>query len=353
MLWIALLALAQSNDELPPWVELRWLARHQNENGSFGGRPKECTCPRDPAPASSKADPARVRELLSQLKDRGEATRELELLGKSIVPQLKDALEGAADDDVRSKIRQVLSRLDYVERNEYEISALAAQAFLWFDLAPKSPLIQPRERLLAYLAKQELPDGTDVTLAEAETAVAFLMAWKLHELNDYEKHATRFREALRKRQRASGAWGPGRDDPLTTLQVMFSIGDSAERQKGLSYLKSAAKGGELLEKTVWATAELEFGQEDVMSLQEEFAKIGPTNMNGPERQLAGNVLFHRSIFISPQLERWKTWYKDHKDLLLVFETADGCMHGSISAKGQRAWNTAWFARESTLLHRRW
>src|SRR5258706_1082096 len=109
MTWIATLALLLQTDR-PDYESvrqaIRYLARHQAEDGTWGRRPPACTCPREPAPPPMSMDAptrARIEALIADLGDddfkkRLAAQRAFAEIGPIAVPALLEA-EKAADFD--------------------------------------------------------------------------------------------------------------------------------------------------------------------------------------------------------------------------------------------------------------
>jgi hypothetical protein len=117
-------------------VELDWLARHQQADGSWDASPRNCTCPRsEPSKRSVKEA---VQDLSSSDIDRRDAAvSDLVRVGRD-ARDARDAIrkemEGA-DDEMRGRCSKILAEIDRLDSARHattlELTALALAAFLW------------------------------------------------------------------------------------------------------------------------------------------------------------------------------------------------------------------------------
>jgi hypothetical protein len=139
MLVAALLAFwgQEEKPRAPSAVEsgLRYLARHQTEDGSWGAAPKGCACPRDDTPAVDEAGIRRFHRLIDELgleeiDRRAAAEKDLLAMGRAVQPMLERAI-GTKETEVRGRLEAVLDwiRLE-PERGDIELTALAVLAIL-------------------------------------------------------------------------------------------------------------------------------------------------------------------------------------------------------------------------------
>ena len=132
MIALAALLVVQDVQTGDAWIpHLRYLARHQAADGSWGARPAGCTCP-EPAPPA-KADPAALLLQLGhdEVARRDAAERELRALGDSALPALRAGAEHT-DPEIRARCARVIERLATrcTGVSDLETSALAVLAFL-------------------------------------------------------------------------------------------------------------------------------------------------------------------------------------------------------------------------------
>jgi hypothetical protein len=134
---LALLAASQEKESLVP-LGLRYLARHQAADGSWGQRGTSCDCPSEsprPDPPVDAASRARIEALIRELDDddfrrREEALKGVIAVGEPAVPLLREcASKGPPEAQWRSKtaLRRIAAGGTSAD---VEITAMALVAFL-------------------------------------------------------------------------------------------------------------------------------------------------------------------------------------------------------------------------------
>lgn len=195
MLIVATMALALQRAE--PWdtvsEALKFLARHQRPDGSWGERPETCTCPRDEAGA--KADAATVAKLLRALDaddpiDRDAAMEELRGFGESALPHLRAAAKDP-DPEIANACAALCRRLELATKGagDVELTALALLAFLGagysplskeiFDGVPVGPGVQKGLQWLAARQKETGAFDAKDPVADTVAALAYSEAFGL------------------------------------------------------------------------------------------------------------------------------------------------------------------------------
>jgi hypothetical protein len=132
---LACMLQAPAAGESTTFLFLRYLARHQRPDGSWGVRPAACTCPDEPKVAPA-CEAAKVAPLLAALGDedpgrRDSAERELRSLGEPALPHLRAALEDP-DPEVRGRCAVLCRRFELGARGggDAELTGLALLVFL-------------------------------------------------------------------------------------------------------------------------------------------------------------------------------------------------------------------------------
>jgi hypothetical protein len=135
-LLLATLLLGQDSD--PVLDGLRWLARHQLEDGSWPRAVQGCDCPAEARTPEPKADPAaeaKARELVERFGDddpekRDRAFAALADLGAAALPVLRKAAE-SDDVETAGRAKELLKRIDAARRiPDAGATGLALLAFL-------------------------------------------------------------------------------------------------------------------------------------------------------------------------------------------------------------------------------
>jgi hypothetical protein len=132
---LACMLQAPAASESSTHLFLRYLARHQQADGSWGARPAGCACP-DETKATPACDAARVAPLLAALSDedperRDAAEKELRALGDAALPHLRAASQDP-DPEVRGRCAVLARRPDLEARGggDAELTGLALLTFL-------------------------------------------------------------------------------------------------------------------------------------------------------------------------------------------------------------------------------
>lgn len=139
--WAGVLYLLALSQDTPRELDaLRWLARHQAKDGSWGRKAANCACEGvgSPAPAPEiPRDPEVEKSARPLLRDlaaeepgtRDRAAKALKALGEKVLPFLEDArLKG--DAEVRARAVELLAEFAWErQRPSVRATALALQAF--------------------------------------------------------------------------------------------------------------------------------------------------------------------------------------------------------------------------------
>lgn len=133
-LTLALFLQARTVEEDACSLFLRYLARHQRPDGSWGERPETCTCPEERKIVP--CDNEKVEPLLLALGDedpekRETAQKELRALGESALPRLRAAADDP-DPEVRGRCAALCRKFDLVAKggSDAELTGLALLTFL-------------------------------------------------------------------------------------------------------------------------------------------------------------------------------------------------------------------------------
>ncbi|HLF94900.1 MAG TPA: prenyltransferase/squalene oxidase repeat-containing protein [Planctomycetota bacterium] len=187
MILVAAMALALQRAE--PWdtvsEALRFLARHQRPDGSWGERPGTCTCPRDEARAA--ADAASVTRLLRALDAddpiaRDTAMQELRGFDETALPHLRAAVKDP-DPEIAKVCAALCRRLELATKGagDVELTALALLAFLGAGYSPLSkdvydgvPIGPAAQKGLEWLAARQKGTGAFDAKDPVADAVAAL-----------------------------------------------------------------------------------------------------------------------------------------------------------------------------------
>lgn len=231
-LWLALLTAVQDPpDDAGVLPSLRYLARHQAADGSWGRRPPACTCPAEPAPPPGPAEEAALLEraaaLAAALDDedpgrRAEAQAELVRLGPAAGPALRAALERGSPE-LRGRAGDILRRIAAgTTATDVELTAWALLTFLGAGYSHLSKDETDGLRIgdvvargLAWLAARQDARGAvgePASSAHATAALALSEAYGLTASQRYQEPSQKAINVL--------AASPAKDDRTLVWQVM-------------------------------------------------------------------------------------------------------------------------------------
>jgi hypothetical protein len=186
---------------------LRYLARHQAKEGSWGLRLRGCECPAEPLHLSEPVDDAtraRVAALLPGLDDddfdrRVQAQKNLAAIGRAAAPQLEEAsAKGSIETRWRSKaaLREIGCA---IPGDDVEVTGMALNAFLGAGHRHTSNTIHDGKRFgavveagLQWLIDRQKADGSFGGTSAAANAWASLALSEALSMTDralYRDHA--------------------------------------------------------------------------------------------------------------------------------------------------------------------
>lgn len=285
-----------------------WLAKHQNADGEWGPRP-ECACfsrtKREPVVKRDPEVGRRLEKLLADLTSenlvtRDQATSEIEALGRRAEPFLEDAV-GSNNAEVSGRAKAILAELRRPENDEdVEATAMALLAFLASGYSHLSRdnhqgicFGTTFKNGLKWLIGRQRDDGaigavprSGCGVSNAIAALVLIENYGMTGTSLLKEPAARASAWLQAQQRGSGAWGPGRDDPLTTFWVMLALVNAelsdvpfeeAVRGRGLTWQKARAEGGTAFDFAACAAMARLVGKTDI-----SFTRSGwPGSIRGP------------------------------------------------------------------------
>lgn len=323
---------------------LCYLARHQQPDGSWGGRPQACRCPhrREIEPYDEKT----VEALLDALRDedpgkRDDAELRLRALGEAALPRLRK-LEGDLDPEVRARGAALCFRIniDHREGSDAELTGLALLAFLGAGYS--------------HFSKDE-HDGICFG-----TVVKRALQWMIT------------------RQKESGAFDP--EDPVADAVAVLAMSEAygmtagqplqepaqsgidrlvawdPEDARGLFWKGSALKSAELSELAFPKSAyesldairalpgDLALAGRTVLSIYVkrnradpilgEFLRLGPPIRDTETRYVATLAAYQLD---GPSGPIWKGWCRDNQATLLPRQQFEGaCPRGSWDGNADRS-----------------
>ena len=343
---MAFLALQEAQIEEAWLPYLRYLARHQAVDGSWGARPEGCTCP-DASPPP-KADPAALSALLLRLGDddpgaRDAAERDLRGLGESALPALRAGVEHK-DAEVRGRCARLEARLAArcAGVSDLETTALAVLAFLgdgfshlskdtYDDLCFGTVVKKGLQRLIARQDAEGWFDRKDPA-ANAVAALALSEAYGLTGSILFKDQA----------QEGVSAVGRTRGTDERTLAWKMRVLISA-RESGLegdhagqaSSLVDELKGSRsILALSARARLRLVFLKQADPEAAEAIAAVSPRDLD-PELRFFVATTLHS--FDGPSGPGWKRWEPRFKDFLLPLPPRGvaSCERGSREGQGLR------------------
>jgi hypothetical protein len=131
---LLILFLQPQEKEDPTLLSLRYLARHQRADGSWGARPESCACP-----AEKRTPPCEAERVLPHLRALGDddprtrerAERELRAIGEAALDHLKACAEDP-DPEIRGRCIALARRIEFggPDGGDPERTGLALLAFL-------------------------------------------------------------------------------------------------------------------------------------------------------------------------------------------------------------------------------
>ncbi|MBI2933435.1 MAG: hypothetical protein HYY16_17460 [Planctomycetes bacterium] len=377
------LALAQENG--PP--SLRYLARHQNADGSWGIRMHECACPDAGKREKPKRDPvveAKARPLIEKLgsddpAERDEAQKALIAFGDAVEPFIED-IEQSPDWEVQGRALIVLRRLAQA-RSIPDVSATSL-ALLSFLGAGYSHLSRDTfkdicfgtvvKRSLQWLMRAQdatgrigPSDDPSATMAHILAATALSEAYGLTDSMLFKEQAQRAIDEVVELQEKGYGWRPGGKAPVDSVTTAWGVLalHSAEKSD-LTFPRSAydrarawftsvcddsgragfsKKGDWDSTKHDVATAAalisriiIDRKKDDlwVVKAGEALAADPPDAKNVDYVYwFFGSLALYR--FDGPSGARWKTWSEPLKKAVLAFqERGGGCEAGSWGPIGK-------------------
>jgi hypothetical protein len=368
---------------------LRWLARHQDEAGSWSRRPESCRCPAEGAPPVRRRDPEverQARALVPGLghedpAERDRAAEALKKLGEAAEPVLaKAAVSG--DGEVRARAGDLLREIARGrEKPDVEATGLAVLAFAGAGYSHLSKDVYDglcfgdvvRSGLLWLLRNQDAEGAVGPRPAEGVSAGNALGALALAELygstgsNLFKDAAQKAVDFVAAGQRRSGAWGPGHDDPAVTfwaadvIRTAEASGLQVGREvvpRASGWLKArAGKGGDFdaaayLYFARWtlrgafegATPAERRRKRDACFVDPEAGAL-LDRVCGLDPREAPPLLRHAASYAIFGLygnreERWKAWNEKLKPVFLRSESRKGCGYGASLEPGEKARLTA-------------
>jgi hypothetical protein len=241
-LLLPLLACPQEEEAFAP-ANLRWLARHQSEDGSWGRYVENCTCPGLGAPtrADVKRDPA--LEAIVALGDPAE-------------PFLAEVV--STDVEVKGRVADALRRLARARTSpEVSTTSLALLAFLGAGYSHLSKDTYQGicfgdvvKRALKYLMKQQDASGligsekdAGGRLVHLHAALALSEAYGLTGSNILKGPAQLAIDAAVAMQTKGSGWSAGGNAPVDTITTTWGamVLKSAELSD-LTYPRTATEG---------------------------------------------------------------------------------------------------------------
>ena len=330
-------------------LALRYLARHQSENGSWGRRPLACACPGEPAPPVVPLDApgrARVAALLAELdaddaERRVGAQRDLLREGWAAEPLLR---EPAGSPERRARTADILRALQGAgTKEDVEITGWALLTFLGAGYSHLSKDQHDglhwggvvRAGLRWLIERPEDADG-----ASAGTAVASLAVSEAYGLTNsalYQAAAQRAVDVV--------VAHPAKDARALAWQVMalksaelggltFPPSAYADRMKEMKRRRSEEPASLFLQAAQTVTVifiEKNRNSVDVGGLP----GADPSRMDIETAYLTSLALFQ---YDGPSGQLWKTYRAVEKRWIVPSQIAERglCARGAWAATGTRA-----------------
>lgn len=328
------------------WLFLRYLAKHQVKDGSWGGRPAECACPEPPelpAPtAQAPADPQKTAALIRALGDddpekRDDAERDLRALDLAALPALREAA-GHADPEVRGRCERLRNDIAIRIRGagDPETTGLALLSFLGagyshlskdgYDGFCYGDVVRKGLRWLAGRMDANGRFDAKDAVANAVAALALSEAFGMTGSNlwkeDAQRGVTGVMQADVKEPREL-AW-----KAMVVVSALRSdlLGPSAEQYAAIA---------EALKETptLFAKAALSYfrfvvaEKNNGVAAAVAVAATTPKDLDAETRYVAAAALYMHD---GPKGARWKAWSPDVKEAIVPLQVTrrDRCERGS-------------------------
>jgi len=329
---------------------LRYLARHQNKNGSWGGSIRRCTCPVtapkiDPKDLPDEKTRKKIADLIDRfgedsIEAREKAQEELRKIGKPATRQLMEALK-LDHPETRARCGDLIEEI--VRNNrvaDLEITALSLITFLG---AGYSHLSKDKHdgicfgdvvrRCLQYLLKTQRPDGSfhpKDDVANAIAALAMAEAYGLTGSNLFKDQAQRavlYFNKVKIRGRKLAAW---------VAMLSSSATLSGLRPINRTRMKEVEKllkdGKDVLSRAAyalhlrWTRRKADDGRiGDLLKI--ETKNIDPNELTF----LAGAIILSKG----GGSKEWKLWSEPNLKAVLPHQNLRMCERGSWDTKGLR------------------
>ncbi len=347
MILAAAMALALQRAE--PWdtvsEALKFLARHQRPDGSWGERPETCTCPRDETRAA--ADEAAVTRLLRSLDAddpiaRDAAMGELRGFGESALPHLRAAAKDP-DPEIAKACAALCRRLELATKGagDVELTALALLAFLGAGHSPLSkdvydgvPLGPAVQRALQWLAARQKETGAfdaKDPVADAIAALAYSESFGLTNRESLKDDAQKGIDRI-----------AAADLKETRGLVWKGMALKSAEISGLTYARTAAADNfKALAARKDATAEAAYPMISIFHMRNSQDPRLPGLVGRHAETLGTEDLYFANLgafqYDGPKGPTWKAWLARIKERVLPGQlTGKGlCERGSWDGIGLR------------------
>ncbi len=374
---------------------LKWLARHQSDDGSWGDPKEGCACYASPKAAAAAKPPALDAAVAARLiaslgaddpEERERATLDLKALGAAAVPALERA---SASDDFEVRSRATLLLLHAKQRDPRARVSGTSLALLAFLGAGYSHLSKESfdglcfgtcvKRALQWLLKQQDPDGFIGTGTEhALAALALSEAYGLTSSQILKEPAQRAVTALVTQQRDRGWSANGRGDPDTVSTTWAVMALKSAEISGLEFPRAAYEGalawcdevtGDDNRVGLRKKGDFDGKSRDVATSCATLARIFITRTKQDPRLVGGAEIIAKDFPTEKDLDvvhlyftslalfqwdgpggaQWKTWLEAQKTAGLPSQlAAEGCDRGSW-APGSASMMPEWSRVHATAL----
>ncbi len=338
---------------------LNWIARHQGEDGSWGAGHRACDCfpPAKPPeaverkPAVEKTAKPLIAELASEDADaRERAHAALVRLGRDAGPFIDDALKTADDADLRARLFAARARVyalavePHVEHTSLALLAMLAAGYshLSKDVHEDINFGTVVKSSLKWLLAHQAPDGNigaapkdGITSGNALAAQALAEAYGMTASQLLKEPAQKAIDWIASKQRASGAWGDGKDDLIPTVWAALTMKSAELSDLSLpgraltgpaAWLENQAENGKELEAAAYAyVGSMLDRKRDVSASLKKLEGIKPAEADPLLVHLTSNALFRT---LAPHGLQWKAWNEAMKSALVPSKGGRGCDRGS-------------------------